>query len=186
MSRIRKELRTFQRPEQVDRAPPDVGAPAPPTSLFKAEGLPVVVGFLRHCGCPFAEKMLTDLRRLADTHAQIHFIAVSHADEELTNAWVQEAGGPGKVRIVSDAARREYNAWGVGISDLWHFLGGRALLSVVELLPQGIKNRSPAGSRWQMAGAFAVDKNGVVRFAHLPEHAGDLPDLESAARSVEP
>jgi hypothetical protein len=31
---------------------------------------------------------------------------------------------------------------------------------------------------------FAVGADGTVRWRHLPEHAGDLPDLEAAAQAV--
>lgn len=184
MSRVSQEINSFRRPERAHVAAPSIGAHAPPTSLYVHQDLPIVVGFLRHCGCPFAEKTLVSLRSLAEKHREIRFIAVSHADETATQTWVNEVGGAGHVRVLCDPARHEYNAWGVGISDLSHFLGGSALLSVIELLPQGIKNRAPAGTRWQMAGTFAVDRSNVVRFVHLPEHAGDLPDFAQAVRSL--
>ena len=184
MTRLAQELRTFRRPDRVEVSPPAVGAHAPPTSLYRNKDLPVVIGFLRHCGCPFAEKTLEALRSLAEKFRDVRFTAVSHADEKETNAWVAEVGGAGHVHVVCDPARHEYNAWGVGISDLSHFLGGSALLSVIELLPQGIKNRAPAGSRWQMAGTFAADRTNIVRFVHLPLHAGDLPDFERAVGTI--
>jgi hypothetical protein len=44
-----------------------------------------------------------------------------------------------------------------------------------------LRNRHPHGTRWQQAGTFAVDAERIVRWRHLPEHAGDLPDLAAAA-----
>jgi hypothetical protein len=46
---------------------------------------------------------------------------------------------------------------------------------------QGIRNRHPAGSRWQQAGTFAVNRDGAVIWRHIPKHAGALPDLNDAA-----
>ena len=51
---------------------------------------------------------------------------------------------------------------------------------VARLARQGIRNRHPDGTRWQRAGTFAIDADGVVRWRHLAEHAGDLPDLGAA------
>ena len=54
----------------------------------------------------------------------------------------------------------------------------------MRLARQGIRNRHPDGTRWQRAGTFAVDAAGVVRWRHIPRHAGELPDLEAAAAAV--
>ena len=37
-----------------------------------------------------------------------------------------------------------------------------------------------SGSRWQTAGLFAVDGNGVVRYAHVAQAADDRGDLDEA------
>jgi hypothetical protein len=60
----------------------------------------------------------------------------------------------------------------------------RSLRSAAGLARQGIRNRHPSGTRWQRAGTFAVDADGIVRWRHLPEHAGELPDLEAAAAAA--
>jgi hypothetical protein len=59
-------------------------------------------------------------------------------------------------------------------------MGPKSLKAVVRLAREGIHNRHPQGSRWQSAGTFAVDASGTVRWRHLPEHAGDLRDLDRA------
>jgi hypothetical protein len=55
---------------------------------------------------------------------------------------------------------------------------------VARLARQGIRNRHPDGTRWQGAGTFAVDQDGIVCWRHLPDHAGSLPDLAQAAAAV--
>jgi AhpC/TSA antioxidant enzyme len=140
-----------------------------------------VVAFLRHVGCPFAEATFRDLRRHADRHADVRFIAVSHAAEAPTRSWCATvAGGPGAVEVVVDPDRELYAAWGLGTTSLSHFLGRRSLADVARLAQRGIRNRHPSGTRWQGAGTFAVDGTGIVRWAHVPEHAGALPDLDAA------
>ena len=62
-----------------------------------------------------------------------------------------------------------------------HFAGPRSRRGGASLARQGSRHRHPHGSRWQGAATFAVDEDGIVRLAHFPHHAGDLPDLDAAA-----
>nr|MBA3740323.1 AhpC/TSA family protein [Chloroflexota bacterium] len=115
---------------------------------------------------------------------ELEWVAVSHASRETTGDWARAVGGSGLLELVVDQERRLYGAWGIGRTDLSHFMGPSALKGVVRLARQGIHNRHPQGSRWQGAGTFAVDRSGTVPWRHLPEHAGDLPDLERAAEAA--
>lgn len=179
-------LRTFlPPPDTPPLAPaPTVGAPAPALPGGAPHGRPYVVAFLRHTGCPFAEWTARALREAAERHRGVAWIAVSHAPESATEAWVRAVGGPGRVMVVSDRARESYAAWGLGRTSLGHFAGRRSLSQVARLAREGVRNRHPAGTRWQRAGTFAVDADGIVRWRHLPDHAGALPDLEQAVAAV--
>lgn len=112
-------------------------------------------------------------------------MAVSHAPEPATKRWSDAVGGLDGVTLLSDPERAAYAAWGLGRSSLTHFAGRRSLTQVARLAREGVRNRRPDGTRWQQAGTFAVDAAGNVRWRHLPEHAGDLPDLAAAAAAVE-
>lgn len=176
-------LQTFRKPEALDVAPlPEVGAPAPELPLDAAQKR--VVAFLRHVGCPFAEATVKRLRAASQEHPDVAWVAVSHADEAPTWAWVDSIGGPGDVAFVYDPSRRLYAAWGLGLSSMAHFTGPRTLARIAALWPRGIRNRRASGNRWQMAGTFAVDERGVVRWRHTPRYAGDLPDFQAAVDSL--
>ena len=142
---------------------------------------PAVVAFLRHVGCPFAEATMKEMSKLAEERADITWIAVSHAPLEATDRWCAAVGASHLVRLVIDEERSAYGAWGLGRSTLGHFAGRRSLAAVIKLARQGIRNRHPAGSRWQRAGTFAVDTAGNVAWQHIPRYAGELPDLRAAA-----
>lgn len=176
------DLRTFLRPAPVSVQPaPVVGSNAPDTVEIPLEReRPQVIAFLRHVGCPFAEVTLQQLRQYSLSHPSIDFVAVSHASEQPTTSWCQACGGTGRVRFVYDEGRTLYAAWGLGLTSAGHFLGRHSLSGVLSLARQGIRNRHPSGTRWQTAGTFAVDGQGIVRWRHVPEHAGDLPDLVQA------
>jgi hypothetical protein len=181
-------LRTFLPPAALPTAdPPKPGdqarrLPAPGRS---GDG-PAVIAFLRHTGCPFAEATLRALRDASAAHPEIDWIAISHAGPEATQRWCDAIGGRGDVDVLLDIDRRCYAAWGLGRSSLSHFLGRRSLSEVARLARQGIRNRHPEGTRWQQAGTFALDGGGMVRWRHLPAHAGELPDLDEAAAAVRP
>ncbi|HEV3230041.1 MAG TPA: AhpC/TSA family protein [Solirubrobacteraceae bacterium] len=176
------DLRTFVPPRPTAVAEvPRPGQKAPPLDRALG-GRPLVVAFLRHVGCPFAEATFSELSQRAAGEDHVHFIAVSHASPAATREWCSAvAGGPGAVELVFDEQRSIYAAWGLGRSSLAHFMGTRSLRAVADLGRKGVRNRHPSGTRWQTAGTFAVDAAGVIRWVHVPEHAGSLPDLDAAA-----
>ena len=179
-------LRTFLPPAATPTAsPPAVGAAAPDLPPGAPGEGPVVVAFLRHTGCPFAEWTAREIRTAAERDPGIAWVAVSHAPPEATAAWAGAVGGVGdEVLLLSDPERTSYAAWGLGRSSLAHFAGRRSLAQVARLAREGVRNRHPDGTRWQRAGTFAVDVERMVRWRHLPEHAGDLPDLRAAVQAL--
>jgi hypothetical protein len=167
---------------------PAIGDAAPrlPDNAHPPPGVPALVAFLRHVGCPFAERTLQLLRdAAAQPHAgDVQFVAISHAAPAATDRWVAAVGGAGPVVVLSDPSRTSYAAWGLGRTTLGHFLGRRSLTAVGALANQGIRNRHPVGTRWQAAGTFALDGDHRVVWRHLPAHAGDLPDLDAALAAL--
>lgn len=179
-------LRTFLPPLPLPvSAPPAPGEPArelPDPGLDP--GRPAIVAFLRHTGCPFAETTARMLREAAAAEPDVAFVAVSHAPARATAAWCDAVGGLEAVRVLVDDSRVHYATWGLGRTGLAHFAGRRSLTEVGRLARSGIRNRHPDGTRWQRAGTFAVDAEGIVRWRHVHEHAGDLPDLGAALAAL--
>ena len=177
--------RTFLPPRSLPAAPalrPGDRAPALPLALD--DDRPTIVAFLRHAGCPFAELTVQRMRDGAASWPEAQWIAISHAPTDATERWCRAVGGAGGVRVASDPSRRAYADWGLGRTTLGHFLGGRSLAAVGRLARQGIRNRHPYGNRWQSAGTFALDDRAIVRWRHLPAHAGDVPDLDMAMQAL--
>ncbi|KAL7920095.1 hypothetical protein ACQKWADRAFT_328940 [Trichoderma austrokoningii] len=177
-----------------------------------------LVVFLRCVGCAFAQKTFLTLRSIANRHASITCIAVSHASPRATSKWIDMLGGARNVQIVIDQDRAIYAAWGLGIaSSLWYVLGptaqvqawretgwlGEKVASAVDgrrerrveriLTPRkngatinsyGDDNNpsTELGSKWQEAGAFAVDGTGTVVWGGKAVRADDVMDLEEGAK----
>jgi AhpC/TSA family len=163
--------RTFIPPRRVAVPDPPEPGQAAPDAL--AGGRPAVIAFLRHVGCPFAEATVRQLRAEAERARDVEWIAVSQGSPAATERWCEAIGGCDGVRVVVDPDR--FVVWGLGRSSLGHFMGRRSLASVGRLARAGIRNRHPSGSRWRPAATFAVDAGGIVRWRHLPAHAGELP-----------
>ena len=178
-------LRPFLPPAAIPTAdPPAVGAEAPELPAGAPRDRPVVIAFLRHTGCPFADWTAREIRAAAEREQDIAWVAVSHAPPEATADWADAVGGLGDAILLSDPERRSYGAWGLGRSSLGHFAGRRSLAQVARLAREGVRNRHPHGTRWQQAGTFAVDAERMIRWRHVPTHAGDLPDLDEAAGAL--
>jgi hypothetical protein len=177
--------RTFMRPAALPvAAPPQPGEPAPSLPASLEDGRASVVAFLRHTGCPFAEQTMRMLVDAAGRSPDLQWIAISHAPRAATERWCRTVGGNDGVIVASDPSRRFYAAWGLGRTSLGHFLGRRSLAAVAGLARRGIRNRHPHGTRWQSAGTFALDRDAIVRWRHLPVHAGDVPDLDAALSTI--
>ncbi|KAG6986535.1 hypothetical protein G7Y79_00078g099890 [Physcia stellaris] len=188
-----QELKSWLSPSPISTAlPPSSGDKAPFTTLLpipsaSASGNGLVITFLRHCGCPFAEKTFLSLRAHASSHPNITFIAVSHSDQTSTERWLEAVGGAGQVQVVVDSERTTFAAWGLGTSSMWHVLSPGGLWSVYCLgKEEGIWNRpTESGSRWQTSGSFAVDGTGTARWGQPAPRADWIPDFEDAVKALE-
>src|ERR1700761_8280644 len=106
---------------------PKIGDRAPTNpKLQLTSGRGTVVAFLRHCGCPWAEKTYLNLRDIAKERSDLDFIAVSHSDDSSTNNWLKalpQAGSePANLRMVVDEKLEVYAAWGLGPAGWIHVL----------------------------------------------------------------
>lgn len=161
----------------------DAGHIAPPLPV--GAGQRRVVAFLRHAGCPFSEATMRRLRAISLARPDILFIAVVQTNEADTAKWLAQVSGGGRVMFIYDPERTRYAAWGLGMSSIGYFAGPRPVLALIRLLFRGIRNRRIRGSRYQISGAFAIGERDAVRWRHIPEHAGALPDFDAAVAALD-
>ncbi|KAI1106848.1 hypothetical protein F4804DRAFT_299251 [Jackrogersella minutella] len=165
---------------------PQINAPAPKHPNLPLPDKPTIIVFLRHCGCPFAEKTFRNLTSLSVQYKDVNFIAVSHSSPEATERWVVEVGGNWDVNVVVDYERELYNQWGLGVSNTWHVFSPVTLFKTLRLAKdEHIWNQpTEGGSRWQTSGAFALRRDGLVKWVKVAASADDLPDLEAALTAL--
>ncbi|KAI6751250.1 hypothetical protein HG530_014164 [Fusarium avenaceum] len=135
---------------------------------------------------PDGKPTLLSLADLSDKVPNVHCVAISHSSEEATDKWLPQVGGTWNVDVVIDEERNLYANWGLGISSTWHAVNPLTLWNVFSLgKNEGIWNRpTESGSRWQTSGAFAVDRDGTIRWAQVARTADDLPDLKAAITAL--
>ena len=143
---FQQEIASWMFPSQLPSSPiPSIGANVPSTSqlhLPEPDGNPTLLTFLRHCGCPFAEKTFLSFRATASLHPSIHFIAISHSDQSATDKWLEAIGGAGNVRVIVDKDRELFAQWGLGMCSFWHVLSPAGLWNVYKLgRDQGIVSK---------------------------------------------
>ena len=133
-----------------------------------------------------AEKTFRDFRSTAASHPEVHFIAVSHSALAATEKWLSSVGGAGQVQMLVDSERKLYAQWGLGVSSFWHVLNPWSLWSVYRTGKQdGIWNRpTESGSRWQTAGSFGVDWQGIVQWSRKAGTADEVVDFREAVQAV--
>ena len=141
-----------------------------------------------------AEKACIDVCNLdAVLEGTIKVILVSHSSEEATNKWFQAVQQSGRlpansedqeraVSIVIDDEMELYAAWGLGVAKTGHVLNLATVYAALSLgWREGLWDRATeSGSRWQTAGAYGIDRFGIVKWVHVPRLASDLADFEDA------
>jgi predicted transport protein len=195
----------FNNPQTSVKDVPQVGTQAPsvgPLRIPREDKKPVIISFLRHCGCPcnydlqvrnpiltvaVAEKAFHQLRDIAAKNTNIHCIAVSHSDQQTTEKWLRDVGGKGDVDVdvIVDDERELFAAYGLTYSRLWDVINPWSLKAAFDMGKEGFQVRpTSSGSRWQTAGLFSMDGNGSLTYAHKANTSDDLGDLTEALQSV--
>ncbi|KAF1915041.1 hypothetical protein BDU57DRAFT_517817 [Ampelomyces quisqualis] len=187
-----KALSSWQAPapQTPVRSAPLIGEKAqsnPKIPVPDVDGRPVVLLFLRYCGCPFTEKLFIQMRSLANRHTSIHFVAVSHCTPQATKEWVGKVGGAWNVHVVVDQSRDLYALWGLGVSNWGHLLNPRNGYNQVLLgKNEGVWGQQvgEGGCRWQTGGAYAVDERGFVKWGGPMKSVDEAINFEEACNAL--
>ncbi|THY82249.1 hypothetical protein D6C95_08827 [Aureobasidium pullulans] len=176
-------------PEIGDQAPARVGS----VDLKSGGGRPTLVAFVRHCGCPFAEKEVQLLGAESRKNEKLHVVIVQHSEEATTQQWFEDIGGkkafPDSKRytLVADPERKAYAAWGVGSLGWGGMVNGGVMEALKSLKESDGIDLRPTGVgsyRWQNSGGFAVDSAGTIRWRKIAKDSSDMCDYSEAAKMI--
>ncbi|KAI0997995.1 hypothetical protein K3495_g10195 [Podosphaera aphanis] len=192
---VPNSLKSWQNPVPAPieiAGPPILGDRAPTCQklslpLLNGSRKPCIVVFLRHCGCPFAEKTFIKLRTLANKYPNLACIAVSHCSKPATDKWVTLLGGAWAVQVIIDEEREVYAQWGLGISSTYHLLNPWTQMAARRLgNEEGIWGRDvdPSGNRWVIGGAWCMNELGSIKWGGANQTADDMPKLDEATQKL--
>jgi peroxiredoxin len=169
-----------------------VGAMAPDIELKNDRGeqvrlsdywkrRPLLLVFLRHLGCPLCFDHVAQLRtRYGDLEAAgLGAAAVTMGDAAQAAKFRESQNLP--CDVLADPKLRSYQAYGLEKGALWQYAGPqmwwRGLTSV---LRYGAAR--PVGDVKQMPGAFVIDQDGKILYAHRAVHSGDHESYDEILR----
>ncbi|KAE8268503.1 hypothetical protein A4X09_0g3832 [Tilletia walkeri] len=175
---------------KVTSATPSEGSQAPALDgvQFNKQTL---VAFVRHCGCPFAQKEVVLLgKAYKNSGGKLQIVIVQHAPQDSIDEWWKAIDGEKhlpQVKIIADPEHKVYASWGIGALSVLGLWWPPALYNLLVLgYKEGIVNTPTRKGSWryQNSGGFAVDEQGVVRWSKIAQHPGDMCDYEAAAAKV--
>ncbi|THX04627.1 hypothetical protein D6D17_05585 [Aureobasidium pullulans] len=174
-------------PEVGEQAPARVGS----VDLKSGGRRPTLLAFVRHCGCPFAEKEVQLLGAESRKNEKLHVVIVQHSDEATTQQWFEDIGGkkafPDSQRytLVADPERKAYAAWGVGSLGWGGMVNGGVMEALKSLKESDGIDLRPTGVgsyRWQNSGGFAVDSAGTIRWRKIAKDSSDIGGKDDYGR----
>lgn len=160
----------------------DAGKPRHLAEFWSAR--PAVFVFVRHLGCPFcrheAARLKTDAPKFAAAGAELVLITMSPPDDAAE--FRRQFDLP--FTVLSDPEQTAYRAFDVPRGG-WLSLMGPQTWSVglAATLQHGVGK--PSGDLRQLSGAYVVDTQGTIRYAHGSQHSADLPDHDRLISAVE-
>ncbi|KAK0526220.1 hypothetical protein OC834_004886 [Tilletia horrida] len=164
-------------------AAPSVGSKAPALEGvdFTQSGGPHLVAFVRHCGCPFAQKEVQLLgKAVKDSGDKVKVVIVQHAEQAAIDNWWKAIEGDKHLpnaNIISDPEHKVYAAWGIGSLSFFGLFWPPSLYELIKLgYQEGVVNTATQKGAWrfQNSGGFAIDAQGNVQYSKIARHPGDV------------
>lgn len=143
---------------------------------------PVLVVFLRHCGCTFAREALADVaaQRVAITASGTDIVVVHMQTDDEARELFSRYGLADILRI-SDPQQTLYQAFEVVRGSLWQVAGPGMWWRAVGSLMKGHLIGVPKADVFQLPGAFLIH-NGQIVNAFRGKNSSDRPDYTQLAQ----
>lgn len=173
-------------PSLAPKAPaPSVGAAASDSTLTDNEGRPVrlsdlwrekplILVFLRHFGCIFCREHLALLKaaypQFQDAGGQV--ACVGHESYRVAKALHILLDLPFPLLTCGDNLAI-YREWGLGRASWAEILSLATIVGAFRAMRHGHRQAEVIGDGRQMAGAFVIDRQGIVRFVYRNKGLAD-------------
>lgn len=89
-----------------------------------------------------------------------------------------------ELTLLADAQRKAYQAYGLRQGTWQQVIGPKVWFALIKGMVRGGAGK-PVGDIWQMPGAFVIDRQGIVRYAHYPSHQAERPSSKELLAVLE-
>lgn len=150
---------------------------------------PVVFVFLRHFGCIFCREQVALLRRDYQKFvaADGDVVCIAQGEYKTGKAFQIFMDLPFPI-LVTGGDTSVFQSYGLGRGTLIQLFGFRMLVRGVLAALNGRMQGRIVGDGFQMPGAFLVDKQGIIQYAHRSRDAADhapISELIALLRQIQ-
>jgi len=142
---------------------------------------PVLVVFLRHCGCTFAREALDDVaqQRAAITAAGTNIVLV-HMQTEADAKELFTRYKLGDLPRISDPEQKLYQAFELQRGTYWQVMGLGNVFPAIRSILRGNLSAIPNSDIFQLPGAFLI-RDGQIVNAFRATRSSERPDYKEVA-----
>lgn len=142
------------------------------------EERPLVLVFLRHCGCLFAKQQVAELR----FHPHLNIAFVTMGTLEQTQSFRERSKSPHP--MIADPGRALYQAFGLGRGEGKQVFNIRTFARGFGATLRGHWVGKPVGDPWQMPGVFLIGRGGEIEWEYRSVDAADNVTAEQIEKAV--
>lgn len=139
---------------------------------------PMLILFLRHCGCTFAREALSDLAKQRERIEQLGIqIVIVHMTTEAEATELFARFNLVDLPRVSDPEQALYQAMELNRGSFWQVFGPKMWWRAISALISGNSMGIPKGDLFQLPGVFLIHQGKIVK-AFRPETSSDRMDFQ--------
>ncbi|MBM7871555.1 peroxiredoxin [Clostridium pascui] len=141
--------------------------------------------FLRYYGCTACQlqilKLVKNYERFKEKDIQL-FVVLQSAPETIRE---QDNKGEMPFTIICDPSQELYKLYNTSAAKNMLGLGSLNLLKKVEEAKKlGLAHGKYEGNELQLPATFVMDEEGIIKFVHYGQDAGDVPDIDELLKLI--
>lgn len=135
--------------------------------------------FLRYYGCTVCQlqilKLVKNYERFKEKDIQL-FVVLQSEPETIRE---QDSKEEIPFTIICDTAQEVYKLYNTSVAKDMSELGSPNLLKKVEEAKKlGLAHGKYEGNELQLPATFVIDEEGIIKFLHYGQDAGDVPEID--------
>ncbi|WP_186429520.1 peroxiredoxin-like family protein [Clostridium sp. BSD9I1] len=144
-----------------------------------------ILFFLRYYGCTVCQlqilKFIKNYERFKEKDTQL-FVVLQSEPETIRE---QDSKGDIPFAIICDPSQELYKLYNTSAAKNMLGLGSFNLFKKVEEAKKlGLTHGKYEGNELQLPATFVIDEEGIIKFVHYGQDAGDVPDIDELLKLI--